>query len=126
MQDQRTNPDHQEESTPKFRGLYRYVNISVKSLDRIIFACLAVIVLVVALELRNPGLTVTFDSKGGTDVPSQNQMYGQHLEEPQPPSREGYAFTGWHRDPACDVLWDLETDVIVTDITLYAGWQKKE
>ena len=126
MEDQRTNPDRPEESTPKFRGLYRYVNISVKSLDRIIFACLAVIVLVVALELRNPGLTVTFDSKGGTDVPAQTQMYGQPLDEPQPPSREGYVFTGWHKDAGCDVQWDLETDRIEADITLYAGWQKNE
>ena len=79
MDEPRTTPETQEEQVPKFRGLYRYVKISVKSLDRIILACIAVIVLVVALEMRNPGFTITFDSKGGTDVPAHNQMYGQLL-----------------------------------------------
>ena len=125
MDEQRKDPVSQEEQTPKFRGLYRHVNISVKSLDRIIVACIAVIVLVVALELRNPGLTITFDSKGGTDVPAQNQMYGELLEEPEPPTREGYVFSGWHKDSACDILWDPETDIIEMDLTLYAGWIKR-
>ena len=80
MEESRTDPDIQKEQVPKFRGLYRYVKISVKSLDRIILACIAVIVIVVVLEMRNPGFTITFDSKCGTDVPAHNQMYGQLLE----------------------------------------------
>ena len=39
-----------EENIPKFRGLYRYVKIPVKALDCIIVACIAVIIIVVALE----------------------------------------------------------------------------
>ena len=78
----------------------------------------------VALELRNPGFTITFDSKGGTDVAAQNQMYGELLEVPEPPTREGYNFTGWYTDSTCDVLWQVDTDTIQTDMTLYAGWQK--
>ena len=124
MENQNTHPVSQEGQFPKFRGLYRHVNISVKALDRIILACVVVIFLVVALEMRNPGFTITFDSKGGSDVPAQNQMYGQLLEEPESPTREGYVFKGWYKDYACDILWDVETDIIETDITLYAGWQK--
>ena len=119
-----TNPKPNEEQVPKFRGLYRYVKISVKALDRIIIACIAVILIVVALEMRNPGFTITFDSKGGTDVASQNQMYGELLEVPEPPTRGGYSFTGWYTDSTCDVLWQVDTDTIQTDMTLYAGWQK--
>ena len=115
-----------EENTPKFRGLYRYVKIPVKVLDMIIVACIAVIIIVVALEMINPGFTVTFDSNGGTDVPGQHQMSGDRLEVPEPPSREGYTFTGWYKDPACDLLWDVETDTIESDIKLYAGWEKNE
>ena len=126
MEESRTDPDIQKEQVPKFRGLYRYVKISVKSLDRIILACIAVIVIVVVLEMRNPGFTITFDSKGGTDVPAHNQMYGQLLEEPEPPTREGYRFTGWYIDHACYDPWDVETDTIETDMTLYAGWEKLE
>ena len=130
MEEQRKSPleeqTNAEEKTSKFRGLYRHVNISVKALDRIIVACIAVIVLVVALEMRNPGFTITFDSKGGSDVPAQNQMYGQLLEQPEDPTREGYLFTGWYKDSGCDIEWDVEEDIIETDMTLYAGWQKIE
>ena len=126
MEKSRTNPDIPEEQVPKFRGLYRHVKISVKTLDRIIVACIAVILIVVALEMRNPGFTITFDSRGGTDVPAQNQMYGELLEVPEPPSREGYQFTGWYTDAACDILWNVESQTIETDMTLYAGWEKLE
>ena len=115
-----------EENLPKFRGLYRYVKIPVKALDITIVVCIAVILIVVALELRNPGFTITFDSRGGTDVPAQNQMYGELLEAPEPPTREGYIFTGWYKDPGCDQAWIMETDTIETDITLYAGWKPIE
>ena len=126
MSAQSENPNPQEQQLPRFRGLYRHVKISVKALDRIIAACIAVILIVVALEMRNPGFTITFDSKGGTDVPAQSQMYGEKLELPEPPTREGYQFTGWFTDSACGELWDVENRTIETDMTLYAGWEKLE
>ena len=116
-----------EENLPKFRGLYRYVKIPVKALDFIIVACIAVILLVFALELRNPGFTVTFDCRGGSDVAAQmNVQHGHLLEVPEPPHREGYTFTGWYKDPACDMQWNMVTDTVESDMTLYAGWQKNE
>ena len=116
----------QEEQIPKFRGLYRYGNISVKQLDMIIGLCILVIIIVVAIELMDPGFTVSFNSLGGTDVAPQEQMYGDLIEEPIPPTREGYTFTGWYRDSACFVPWDVEKDTVETDTTLYAGWEKIE
>ena len=115
-----------EKKTPEFRGLYKHVKISVKTLDTIIVACLAVIVILVALDLRNPGFTITFDSKGGSDVAPQNQMYGELLSVPEDPTREGYEFTGWYLDHACEEAWDEAEDIIEMDITLYAGWEKKD
>ena len=117
--------NQQEPKKPQFRGLYRNVKISVKALDRIIIACLVVIVVVLAFEMRNPGFTITFDSKGGTDVAPQNQMYGEHLELPEPPTREGYSFTGWYIDYACEEPWNVEEGTIQSDMTLYAGWVAK-
>ena len=114
----------EEKKQREFRGLYKYVKVSVKTLDIIIVSCIAVIVILVALELRNPGFTVTFDSKGGTDVTPQNQMYGELLEIPENPTREGYIFTGWYLDYACEEQWDAEEDIIECDLTLYAGWEK--
>ena len=124
MEDHRNNSEPQEEQLPRFRGLYRNVKISVKALERVIFVCIAVIFIVVAMELRNPGFTITYDSCGGTDVMANNQMYGELLEEPEPPTREGYLFTGWYKDSACYELWDVNSDIIESDIMLYAGWQK--
>ena len=126
MEETSNTPESQQEKVPPFRGLYRHVNISVKSLDRIIIVCIVVILLVVALEMRNPGFTITFDSKGGTDVPAQNQMYGELLEVPEPPTREGYEFSGWYTDSACMILWNVEERIIESDMTLYAGWEKLE
>lgn len=120
------NDTPNEENIPKFRGLYRYVKIPVKALDAIIVACIAVILIVFILEMRDPGFTVTFDSNGGSDVPGQHQMFGDLLDEPEVPSREGYTFTGWYKDPACDMQWDMETDTVESDMNLYAGWQKNE
>ncbi len=115
-----------QENIPKFRGLYRHVKISVKALDWIIAACIAVILIVVALEMRDPGFTIRFDSRGGTDVPAQSQMYGELLNIPEAPTREGYRFTGWYTDPTCEIQWNVDVNTIETDMTLYAGWEKIE
>ena len=123
MEELRKDPEPQEEKLPPFRGLYRHVKISVKALDTVIIVCIVVILLVVALEMRDPGFTITFDSNGGTDVPAQKQMYGEKLVLPEPPTREGYTFTGWYRDDACYELWVPEVDTIQETLTLYAGWK---
>lgn len=120
---EKVSQENTKEKPREFRGLYKHVNISVKTLDRIIVACIAVIVILVALDLRNPGFTITFDSKGGSDVAPQNQMYGELLDVPDNPTREGYEFSGWYLDSACDDLWETDTDIIEADITLYAGWE---
>lgn len=127
LQNQTPVQEETDEELPKFRGLYRYVKIPVKALDFIIVACIAVILIVFVLELRSPGFTVTFDSRGGSDVAAQTQVqHGQLLEEPEQPSREGYTFTGWYKDPACEMQWNMETDTVESDMALYAGWQKNE
>lgn len=118
--------ENQKPQQREFRGLYKHVKISVKTLDTIIIICILVIVVFLAFELRNPGFTITFDSRGGSDVPPQNQMYGELLDAPEPPTREGYTFTGWYRDTACDLKWDIDSFTIEGDMTLYAGWEAKE
>ena len=123
MEELRKDPEPQEEKIPPFRGLYRHVKISVKALDAVIITCVVVILLVVALEMTDPGFTVTFDSKGGTDVAHQKYMYGEVLELPEPPTREGYTFTGWYIDHGCTDLFVPEADSIEDNVTLYAGWE---
>ena len=51
-------------------------------------------------------------------------MYGELLQVPEAPVREGYTFTGWYRDKDLTVLWDQDKDTITESMTLYAGWQE--
>ena len=113
-------------SQSSFRGLYRHVKISVKTLDKIIVFGIAAIVALVLYGVANNGYVITFDSKGGTDVPSQDAMYADYVIEPEDPTREGYVFTGWYSDENCVYLWDMENGQISQSMTLYAGWEKIE
>ena len=124
MDENQQTSNSENEEPRKLKGLYKGVNVSVKTLNIVIIACVLLIIVLVAMDLRDPGLTVSFDSLGGSDVASQQQMYGELLQLPDPPSREGYIFTGWYKDYACFEPWNDTTDTIQSDMTLYAGWQK--
>ena len=118
--------DSRKEPQSSFRGLYRHVKISVKTLDKIIIGGIAAIVILVLYGVANNGYVVTFDSKGGTDVAPQEAMYADYVVEPEDPYREGYVFTGWYSDENCIYLWDMENGQISQSMTLYAGWEKME
>ncbi len=105
----------------KLRGLYKHVKISVRTLDIIIVAGILAIVLCVFIATRHSGYTVTFNSSGGTDVASQSLTYGNLIEEPDPPTREGYTFEGWYEDDALNNPWNFDTQ-IAGDTELYAKW----
>lgn len=110
-------------TTKTLRGLYRNVNISVKTLNLVIIGLGAAIVLCLIIGLSNRGFLVTFDSLGGTAVESQKYLYGDLVEVEETPTREGYTFTGWYRDANLTLPWDLENDTVTEPMTLYAGWQ---
>lgn len=116
------NPD--QKAPPPMRGLYRNVKISVKTLDKIIIGGIIVLVVLILYGVANNGYTVTFDSRGGTDVPSQELMYGDLVEEPDPPTREGYTFAGWYSDENCRYQWDMDTNQVSQSMTLYAAWEE--
>ena len=117
-------PKPDEEEPKQLKGLYKGVNVSVRTLNIIIIACVLLIIALVAMDLQDPGHTITFDVMGGTVVVPQEQMYGEALILPEPPTREGYAFTGWFKDYACFEPWNTEVDTIQSEMTLYAGWEK--
>lgn len=62
--------------------------------------------------------TVTFDSDGGSEVPSQTVQDGQTASEPTEPTKEGATFSGWLLDGE---EYDFSTPV-TSDITLTAYW----
>lgn len=65
---------------------------------------------------------VTFESSGGSAVADGSVVADGTLREPGAPSREDYAFSGWHKDAACTEPWNFSSDKATGDITLYAKW----
>ena len=68
--------------------------------------------------------TVTFEPNGGTAVPSQTVRYGETVERPDNPTREGYHLVGWYSDIDLQNPWDFDTDTVQGNVTLYARWEK--
>jgi uncharacterized repeat protein (TIGR02543 family) len=69
-----------------------------------------------------PSCTVAFDSQGGSAVSSQSVAYGGLVTAPTPPTKTGYAFSGWYREAACTNAWNFASDTVTGNITLYAKW----
>ena len=68
--------------------------------------------------------TVTFDSKGGSEVPAQKILHGFKIspEPAAPTALAGYTFRNWCIDDACTTAWDFASSTVTSDITLYAKW----
>ena len=76
-----------------------------------------------AVEVLPDGIyTVTFDSREGTAVDSQQVASGNKVKEPKAPSRSGCNFLGWYSDFACEKIFHFDTP-ITNSITLYAKWE---
>ena len=106
----------------QLRGLYRHVNVSLRTLNLVIVLGLILLVVAIAWATRTGGYHVTFDPRGGTDVPYQELRYGDTVAQPEPPTREGYRFVGWYQDEACNLPWDFSQDLVSGDLTLFAKW----
>lgn len=63
--------------------------------------------------------TVTFDSDGGSPVPSQRIEKGKVVREPEKPTKDGYEFNGWYYN---DNRFNF-TSTINSNITLKAKWR---
>ena len=70
-------------------------------------------------------VTVQFNSKGGTSVPTQTLIPGSKAFEPAQPTRNGYTFKGWYVDEAYTTPYDFNT-LVNEDKILYAKWQENE
>jgi len=51
------------------------------------------------------------------------EPYGAKLTKPGDPANTGFTFGGWYKDEACTDPWDFSTDVVTSDVTLYAKWE---
>lgn len=66
--------------------------------------------------------TVTFDSDGGTAVPSQTVEEGKTATEPTAPTKDGYTFAGWYNG---ETAWNFN-NAVNENITLKAHWNVVE
>ena len=67
--------------------------------------------------------TVTFDSKGGTEIDSQSIEYNNKVTKPSDPSLSGYIFDGWYVDGETE-KFDFDNRVITDELTLIAKWNE--
>ena len=65
---------------------------------------------------------VTFDSMGGSAVPSYAVTNGT-VPVPAQPTRGDDTFTGWYTDEGCTNEFDFAT-IVTEPMTLYAGWEQ--
>jgi uncharacterized repeat protein (TIGR02543 family) len=73
----------------------------------------------------NPvGYTVSFNSNGGSAVPSQPVDSGGTATRPADPTRSGYAFDDWYSNTGLTTVYDFTTPV-TSDITLHAKWNPR-
>jgi len=66
--------------------------------------------------------TVRFESNGGSPVPDQVVNYGDKLEKPDDPVRDGYNLLGWFSDFDLTRQWDFDNDTVEGNMVLYAHW----
>ena len=63
--------------------------------------------------------TVTFDTNGGTSVPSQTVKKGEKVTAPEKPTKEGLVFDGWY---VGEEEWSFIGYVVTEDMTVTAKW----
>ncbi|NMC57696.1 MAG: hypothetical protein GYA50_10795, partial [Eubacteriaceae bacterium] len=68
--------------------------------------------------------TVSFWSMGGSSVSNISVVIDSKITQPAPPEQTGYIFIGWFKDFLLIDKWDFSTDIVKSNISLYAGWVK--
>ena len=69
--------------------------------------------------------SVTFNSNSGSPIGPLNDIEeGNAITSPQEPTKDGYVFAGWHKEPELLFTWNFDIDVVTDNITLHAKWTK--
>ncbi len=66
--------------------------------------------------------TLSYETNGGTSIPSNSYASGATVQLTTVPVREGYIFAGWYSDEA--LTQKVESVVMNGNITIYAAWTK--
>ena len=100
-----------------------------------IFSILAILTMAVILtcifaacdktSAQEKTFTITFDSMGGSNVPSITIKGGETFVMPANPTKSGYIFAGWYLDASYVELFEGGIS-INGNLTLYAKWKIPE
>ncbi|MBQ1334745.1 MAG: InlB B-repeat-containing protein, partial [Clostridia bacterium] len=74
-----------------------------------------------ALQVEYKMHTVTFDSHGGTAVPSQDLRHGEKAVRPADPTRAGWVFDDWYKNETYTAKFNFDAPV-TDDMRAFARW----
>ena len=81
------------------------------------------------VDFYNNYLREEFTLSSGTKGKGNNLLYksvtitGEHpIDKPDDPVRKNYEFQGWFKETSCEHEWNFTTDVVLSDLRLYAKW----
>ena len=67
--------------------------------------------------------TISFNTNGGSAVPDQQVIDGNHAVEPIPPTQSNHVFVDWYSDSGLTRMWDFDSATVNSAMTLYAKWE---
>ena len=76
---------------------------------------------IITAVTERPNFTVTFDSKGGSNITPKTVANGDAADKPGVPVWAGRGFAGWYTDESCTQKYNF-TAPVTKNITLYARW----
>lgn len=92
-----------------------------------VFICLSAAAVLSSILLSgcdNTQYSVKLDSNYYEESDVRTITSGRNLTGAEAPIREGYNFIGWFKDKNLTEKWDSGKDKVISEITLYAGWDK--
>ena len=97
--------------------------VPIKLLDAVIVIGISVMAILIPLLSLNGSFTIRFESNGGSYVEPQYLKFGDRIECPEVPEREGYVFCGWFYDVEGNRVFDFDSAEANSSITLFAKWE---
>ena len=67
---------------------------------------------------------VSFQTSGGSEIADMKVQFGEKLNCPEDPVRDGYKFKGWYKDIHLTEQWNFEKDTVQGNMSLYAKWNE--
>lgn len=75
-------------------------------------------------KIKGKRYTITFHTKGGSKIKSQQVFAYAKVQKPSAPRRAGYQFVGWYQEQEYKNAWDFGKKV-TKNLDLYAKWRKQ-